>query len=214
MYKKTKKRSLLILGAGLFGEEIASLAEDTGKFEVCGFVEGVDRDQCDRKLLGKPVIWIDEIEKNINSVAAVCAVGSSSRKEFIEQVASPQIVFTSIIHPSAQLSHGCILGEGAIICAGSIIATKTTIGNHVIINRGCLIGHHNSIGDYVTISPGANIAAKVHIGNSTYIGMGAIILDGISIGSNSIVGAGALVTRDVPDNVLVMGLPAKIVKNL
>lgn len=214
MNKKTKKRSLLILGAGLFAEEIASLVKDTGEFEVCGFVEGIDRDQCDRKLLGSPIIWIDEITNNINSVSAVCAVGSSKRKGFIEKVTSPQIKFTSIVHPAAQLSYGCRLGEGTIICAGSFVATKTTIGKHTIINRGCLIGHHDTIGDYVTISPGANIAGKVHIGNSTYIGMGAIILDGISIGSNSIVGAGALVTRDVPDNVLVMGLPAKLVKNL
>jgi acetyltransferase-like isoleucine patch superfamily enzyme len=77
-----------------------------------------------------------------------------------------------------------------------------------------LIGHHVQIGDYTTISPGANIAGKCLIGNLCYIGMGAIILDGITIGDNSIVGAGAVVTKDVPERVQVVGVPARIVKQL
>ena len=54
----------------------------------------------------------------------------------------------------------------------------------------------------------------VHIGNNVWIGAGAIILPGITIGDNSIVGAGAVVTKDVPSNVVVVGNPAKIIKNI
>lgn len=71
---------------------------------------------------------------------------------------------------------------------------------------------YTTIGDYVTISPGANIAGCVTIGEGTYIGMGAIILSYIKIGSHSVVGAGAVVTKDVPDNVQVLGIPARITK--
>lgn len=68
------------------------------------------------------------------------------------------------------------------------------------------------IGDYVTLSPGANVAAKCRVGASTYIGMGALVLDNLTIGSHAVVGAGAVVTKDVPDRVQVMGVPALIVK--
>ena len=77
---------------------------------------------------------------------------------------------------------------------------------------GALIGHHTVIGNFVTIQPGANVAGVCHVGEGTYIGMGAIVLDRIRIGAHSVVGAGAVVTKDVPDHVQVVGVPARIVK--
>jgi len=56
------------------------------------------------------------------------------------------------------------------------------------------------------------VAGLCKIGDATYVGMGALILNTISVGSNSVVAAGAVVTRAVPDNVLVLGIPAVIVK--
>ena len=64
----------------------------------------------------------------------------------------------------------------------------------------------------MTIQPGANVAGACHIGQATYIGMGAIVIDHITVGSHSVVGAGAVVTKDVPDNVVVVGVPARVVK--
>ncbi len=159
---------------------------------------------------------INDVAKLIDtrSCRAICAVGSTKRKHFIQQVTSSGLEFTTIIHCTAQVSHTASVGVGTIISPGAVIAISTRIGDHVIINRGSLIGHHVEIGDYVTISPGANIAGRTKIGDLCYIGMGALILDGISIGSNSVVGAGSVVTRDVPDSVQVLGMPARISKKL
>jgi acetyltransferase-like isoleucine patch superfamily enzyme len=82
----------------------------------------------------------------------------------------------------------------------------------VIVNRGALIGHHTTVERFCSIQPGANVAGACKIGEATYVGMGAIILDHISLGSHVVVGAGAVVTRDVPDRVQVVGVPARIVK--
>ncbi|NJK82801.1 MAG: hypothetical protein HC912_02305 [Saprospiraceae bacterium] len=71
--------------------------------------------------------------------------------------------------------------------------------------------HHRR---FSTINPGVHIAGHCHIGESVTIGMGALVVDTKKIGRNSIIGAGALVTKDVPENVLVMGSPAKIIKEL
>jgi len=59
-----------------------------------------------------------------------------------------------------------------------------------------------------------NIAKPVTIGNDVWIGGGAIILPGVTIGNGAIIGAGSVVTKNVPDNVVVAGNPAKIIKKL
>ena len=207
-------QKLVILGASLFAEEIADFVSQIDTYELAGFVEGIDPNKCHQTLFGLSVMWIDNVAKLDNSYRGVCAVGATKRKEFIEQALALGLQFTEIVHPSARVSQTALLEEGTIVNAGAIVAAKSKIGRHVILNRGSLIGHHVVIGDYVTISPGANIAGKVKIGDCSYVAMGAVVLDGVSIGCNAIVGAGAVVTRDVPDRVQVVGVPARVVKEL
>jgi len=214
--KKKEKEKLIILGAGLFAVEVADYISGIKDYELAGFVEGINQEICHETLLGLPVIWIGDVARlnDSSSYKAVCAVGTTKRKHFIRQAVSSGLKFATIVHPAAQVSNSAILGKGTIISPGAIIAANTRIGCHVIINRGCLIGHHVEIGNYVTISPGANIAGKAKIGDLCYIGMGAVILDGISVGNNSIVGAGSVVTKDVPCSVKVLGIPARISKEI
>lgn len=202
---------LYILGASVFAQEVADVVSQIEHFEVKGFIEGIDAQKCNHTLSDLPIVWIDNIPAIKDKSVGICAVGTTKRKFFIEQAIEQGLKFTNVFHPTAILSPSTSFGEGIFINTGAIIAAHTKIGNHVIINRGTLIGHHVRVADYVTISPGSNIAGRVEIGERSYIGMGAIVIDGISIGENSIVGAGAVVTRNVPDNVKVMGIPAKIV---
>ncbi len=211
---KSCQGKIYILGAGLFAEEIGEFVLESSKFSLEGFIEGKDITKCSKKILDRPVLWIDDISSLVNRGLGLCPVGTPKRKSLIQQAESHGLKFTTFVHPSANVSTLSVLQLGVIVSAGCVIATQTIVGTHTIINRGCLIGHHATIGQYVTISPGANIAGKTNIGDGTYIGMGAIILDGITIGKNVIVGAGAVVTKDVPDNVQVIGMPARIVKEL
>ena len=107
-------------------------------------------------------------------------------------------------------------------------------GKNVIINFNANIVDDGDIfiGDDVMIGPNVKIAAAchpispklrkhklqynkpVHIGNNMWIGMGACILPGVTIGDNSIVGAGAVVTKDVPENVIVGGCPARVLREI
>lgn len=113
-------------------------------------------------------------------------------------------------------------------------------GDNVLINQNCTFLDTNkiTIGERVLIAPDVKIytathplnakeryyetddgcvhiqdmAKPVHIGNDVWIGGGTIILPGVTIGNNVIVGAGSVVTKDIPDNVIVAGNPARIIK--
>jgi len=107
------------------------------------------------------------------------------------------------------------------------------IGKNCKIQGGVIIDYshywHITIGENVTIAPCVHILAhdastklhlgytkigKVDIGNNVFIGAGSIILPGVSIGENSIIGAGSIVNRNIPDNSVAVGNPAKVVSNL
>ena len=203
---------LLVLGTRTFAPEIADVASEIDGVEVAGFVENMDRGKCSETLEGLPIFWIDDIAPMRDSHLAVAALGTTSRSRFIDQVEALRFRFATLVHPTARISSNSTVGEGSVVCPGVIVATRTTIGRHVILNRGAMIGHHTSVGDYCSIMPGANVAGACSIGPSTYIGMGALVLDHRTVGSHSVVGAGSVVTRDVSDNVQVIGSPARVVK--
>ena len=203
---------LLILGTRTFAPEIADVASDVPGVEIAGFVENMDRSRCSKTLEGLPIHWVDDVASLSDTHLAVCALATTQRSRFIEQVSSLGMRFATIVHPAARISRNSTVGEGSIVFPGVMIATRTTIGRHVILNRGALIGHHTTIGDYCSVMPGANIAGACTIGEATYVGMGALVLDHHAVGTRSVIGAGSVVTRDVADNVQVIGAPAKIVR--
>lgn len=212
MVAASVKKPLLILGTRTLAEEVFDLVTETDEYEVTGFVENMDRSLCDKPIEGLPVHWVDDIAPLAATHVAVCALGTTKRSRFTEEVARLGFRFGTVIHPSARISRRTTVGEGSIVSAGVIVATRTTIAEHVFINRGALIGHHTTIGSHCSIMPGANIAGSCTIGRRCYIGMGSIIIDHLSIGEGSIVGAGSVVTRDVPPSVQVVGVPARIIR--
>ena len=125
---------------------------------------------------------------------------------------SHNINFSSPIHKTAYLAANSSHGEGVCIGPHSIIGPNSHIGDFSVINRASSIGHDTVLREFSTISPGVAIAGMVKIGRNTFIGIGAAIADGISIGDDSIVGAGSVVLDDVPQGVVVVGAPAKILR--
>jgi acetyltransferase EpsM len=203
---------LVILGTHWLAEEIFDLISDVPEYEVTAFIENWDRARCDLELEGRPVLWVEALAELAQTHLAMCALGTTQRRGFIEQAEAQGLRFATVVHPSAHVSSRATLSEGCFIGAQAVVATRAHLEPHVFVNRGVLIGHHTRLGRYTSLLCGANVAGRVTIGESTYIGMGAVVLDTVCVGSHSVVGAGAVVTKDVPDRVKVMGVPARIVE--
>ena len=207
-------RPILILGTYAFAEEVDDLISEIPEWRTAGFVENLDRTRIGSTLRGKPIHWVDELATMSRDHHLICAIGTTNRRHYIEEVASHGLPFATIVHPSARVSPTARIGIGSIVSVGVIVAGYAEVGSHAILNRGTMIGHHTRIGSCVTISPGANVAGKCDIEDECYIAMGAIVLDYKRVGKGSVVAAASLVTRDVPPNVQVMGSPARVTKQI
>lgn len=142
--------------------------------------------------------------------SAIIAIGDNrTRKQISNEVASD---FFSAIHPSATISGFSSVGEGSMILHRAIIQAGTTLGKHVIMNTASQVDHDCMISDYVHIAPGAILCGNVIVGEGTLIGAGAVVKPGIRIGAWATVGSGAVVVKDVSDNAVVVGNPARILK--
>jgi sugar O-acyltransferase (sialic acid O-acetyltransferase NeuD family) len=122
--------------------------------------------------------------------------------------------FIRVIHPSAIVSQRSQVGEGSMVLHRSVIQAQSTIGKHVIINTGAQVDHDCVVGDYAHIAPGVVLCGTVQVGEGTFIGAGAVVTPGIKIGKWCIIGAGAVVIRDLPDYVVAVGNPAKVIKQV
>lgn len=203
-------RDLLICGTRTFAEEVADLAGEVEGWRVAGFVENWERERAGQELDGLPIHWVDALA-GMDGVWALCALVTTKRYIFTEQVAALGIPFATLVHPTARVSPRTTVGEGTLVSAGVVTGTRSEIGRHAIVNRGVLIGHHTTIGDHVSLLPGGNVAGNVTVGDRAFIGMGALVLDGLTIGDRAVIAAGSVVTRDVPPGVQVVGTPARVV---
>lgn len=212
-------KDIAIFGAGGFGREVLTLINDINKNNTCvwnivGFYD--DGKRKGESVNGYPVLGgIEELNSIDSPLSLVIAIGSPSAKEIIvSKIKNSNIDYPTIIHPNVLIgdSNSITIGKGCIICAGNIITTNSHIGDFVILNLSCTVGHDTVIDNYCAFMPTCNISGEVKIGVGTYFGTGAKIINQKSIGKNSIVGAGAVVIRDVPDNAVVAGVPAKVIK--
>jgi len=201
-------KKLAILGASGHGKVIADAAECVG-WRVTFLDDGKDPGAFGRDwaIQGSTQDLIDGLLKYDG---VIVGIGDNiTRLAKTRLLIENDCAVVTIVHPCSIVSQYASIGVGSIVLAGSIINIDSTIGLAGIINTGATIDHDCHLADGVHISPGANLAGGVSIGEGSWIGVGSCIKEQIVVGRNVVVGAGSSVIRDVPDNQVVMGSPAR-----
>lgn len=129
---------------------------------------------------------------------------------------SPDLSLAAFIAPNATVMGKVTLKAGANVWYGAVVrgdVEKIEIGAHTNVQDGAILhgdpGEPTILEDYVTVGHRA-VIHSAHIETGCLIGIGAIVLNGVRVGAGSIIGAGCVVTKDVPARSLMMGIPAKM----
>jgi sugar O-acyltransferase (sialic acid O-acetyltransferase NeuD family) len=204
---------LIIVGAGGHGRETAfahQLANPPDSF--LGFLD----DRCiGATAEGWPVLGTIDAAACIPHARFVIAINDPRvRRTVAERLRVLGVArWASVIHPEVRLHRTVQLGIGCSILGGSQVTTSIRIGDHCIVNRGCHVSHDAAIGDYCSLNPGACIAGGVSIGDGCEIGSASSVRQGTRIGRGATIGMGAVVLRDVPDDAVVAGCPARLIRS-
>lgn len=205
----TPKR-IAILGTEAHAKVAASIAEQNG-YEVFFF------DDCypQQSQFGvwpvrgnKQAIEVYGYKYDAVFVSYACGL---KRKKALLALKQLGLNVVSLISPSAKVSEFAQIGQGSLIVAKVYVGFGTTIGDGCIINVGTNIDFDCTIKSYATIAQGVNIAPRVTVGDFTRIYIGANLIEEIQIGDSVVAGAGAVILNDVPNDVTVVGCPARIV---
>ncbi len=125
----------------------------------------------------------------------------------------PGIDFPTVIYPNVFVSKSSRIGRGTVLMSGAAVMANAVLGEGCIVNTGGAINHDCQLADYSSVSGGAQLGGGAIVGLRSSVGIGAVLREKTTIGRDTVVGAGAAVFRDMPDEVVVFGMPARIVKS-
>ena len=157
------------------------------------------------------------IEANSDRIADI-VIENDARNSAIPMLDKKNI--NARIEPGAIIREQVEIGDRAVIMMGAIINIGAVVGEGSMIDMGAVLGGRATVGKNCHIGAGAVLAGVIEpasakpvtIGDGTLVGANAVVIEGVQVGRNCVVAAGAVVIDDVPDNMVVAGCPAKIIK--
>lgn len=201
------ERELILLGAGGHAKVVIAAAQSRNAKVVAIYDDNPEK--WGKLALGVPILGpLGELERG-HALPAILALGDNrTRQAFaarFHRLAWETLVDASaVVHPSARL------GEGTVVFAGAVIHPDAELGRHCIVNTAATVDHDCRTGDYVHLAPGVHLAGAVELGEGAFMGVASSAIPRVRIGAWSTVAAGGVVVKDLPSDVLAMGVPARI----
>lgn len=205
-------KNIVIVGASGFAREIKWVVDRINAVEpYWSFLGYIDNCISNERVIGND----EYLLQFPNELSVAIAIADTEQRRRLANMyqQNSRLEFPNLIDPSVIMSTGISIGKGNLICAGSVLTVGIEVGDFCIINLNCTVGHEAALESFVTVNPSVNISGKVHLAECVNVGTGSQILQGQCIGANTVVGAGAVITKDVPNDCTVAGVPAKIIKD-
>lgn len=198
-----------IYGSGGAGREVKEIAELINRWTEIVFIDDTVEEGEFKGIKRMPFESFKK-EYDISDAEVIIALGEPKYKELLyDKVSSVGYSFTNVIHPKAIINVSAELGRGLIIKAGAIISSDAIVKDNVSVEEYAVVGHDTVVECHAQISAFVVIAGHCHIGKKAYIGLSVPIKEGTKIGNNVIIGMGSVVVRDIPDDMIAMGNPAR-----
>ncbi len=212
---------VLILGGSGIGMIAASILAKNSEIEIIGFLNDIEPVGSDigkyRKfrVIGRSENVIDFLKDPEVSIF-IAYVGLSREKYAYDKIISLDIPinrFISIIDSTSIIPTGfCSVGNGVLFAPLSQLSTDTTISDNCMLLPNSFVGHNSFLDRFAHLATNSVVGANVHVGKAVHIGSNATIREKIKIGDFSLIGAGSVVLEDVPENAIIVGNPARVLR--
>ena len=222
MVVSSAAKQLIILGARGNSVDILDAVNEinakskSARYECIGFLDD-DQHRWGQEIWGVKVLGPLESATNYPDAYFVNSIGSErnfrQKAGIIAKTGLPPERFVTIVHPTASVSRMATLGKGVVVLQHVTISNQVSIGNHVIILPNSVISHDVVIGDYSCITGGVCISGMATIERDCYLGTNSSIIGNVKLETGCIIGMGAVIRHDVPANAVMVGNPARLLRN-
>ncbi len=214
----TKK--LVIIGYGGncldIAEAVLDINEAAGRpvYECIGFLDDAPAVQDGNGLpvLG-PLSAAESFGSDTFFVNGIGSPGSYRCKErIVAGLGIPNERFATLVHPRSFVSRSASLGPGTVLLPNVSVSVNAVVGAHVIVLPGSVINHDAVVGDFCCLASGVCLSGNVRLGARVYVGCNACVREGTTVGAGSLIGMGAAVVADVPADSVMVGNPARLLR--
>ena len=203
-------RVVVVGGAGQ-GRQVIDVLTEAGEHLVVGVLDpGLVAGSV---VAGLPVLDPGDLVAGADGF--VVAIGDNTvRAAAIGRIRAehPHLELVRAVHPAAVVARDAVVGAGALLMAGVVVSNGCTLGEGVLMGTRSSVDHDCTVGDHAGLAPGATTGGDVWIGERSAVLLGADVIHGVSVGADTVVGAGAVVIADLPDRVVALGVPARVVR--
>lgn len=205
---------LAIYGSGGLGISVLdSVNEVNRELHTWDTVLFIDDVTAEKQRFGVDILPYDAFRKEYpasESVGIVIAVGEpQNRERLYEKIRGDGYRLETLIHRDAFISPYAVIGEGAVLSRCAVHA-GCVIGKNVMIAENAVISHDSTVGDHCCIAPTVSVAGHCTLGKGVFVGSLSAMKDQITVGDYGVVAMSSAVYKDVPENCVAFGNPARI----
>ena len=196
---------------------IREIARCDERPDTTGFLN--DHQEIGTNISGRPVLaktsgWRN-LPNEIDFIAALHKVGAmAERIMLIENLGIPSDRWANVIHPSASIAEGVLLGHGNFIGQNAVLQPGVTLGDHCTVRAGANLGHDSVLDSFCYVGPNATLCGRAGMKLGAHLGPNAVVTDGIQMGRLSILAAGSMLARDSEEGGTYLGVPARLVRTM